>query len=82
MSEDLEKAIWDKLLESASEFTLQANDPVRWAKTYLNLDLKSNQEDIIESLCDPRVDYLSILGARGSGKSFGIVIGLVKIILV
>lgn len=77
--DDLQKEIWKELLAKASEFTLQVNDPVRWAKNFLNVDLESNQEDIIRSLCDPRINYLGILGARGSGKSFGTCIGLIKL---
>ena len=76
---DIQQEIWKQLLEKASEFTLQANDPVRWAKNFLNVELQQNQEDIIKSLCDPTVPYLGVLGARGSGKSFGTCIGLIKL---
>jgi hypothetical protein len=71
--------IWKVLLDKAGEYTLQANDPVRWAKNFLNVSLYKNQEDIIRQLLDPSVSYLGVLGARGSGKSFGICIGLIKL---
>lgn len=74
----LQNDIWKTLLAQASEFTLQANDPVRWAKSFLNVDLQSNQEEIIKELCSPTTNYLGILGARGSGKTYGVSIGLVK----
>lgn len=74
----LQNDIWKHLLEKASEFTLQANDPVRWAKNFLNIELKSNQEEIIKNLCDPTNNYIGVLGARGSGKTYGVSIGLIK----
>lgn len=74
----LQNDIWKTLLAQASEFTLQANDPVRWAKSFLNVDLQTNQEEIIKNLCNPATNYLGILGARGSGKTYGVSIGLIK----
>ncbi len=76
---DMQNDIWKQLLSKATEFTLQVNDPVRWAKNFLNVDLEANQEDIIRNLCDPKCNYLGILGARGSGKSYGTCIGLIKL---
>jgi len=74
----LEDDVWKQLLQKATEYTLQVNDPVRWAKNFLNVELKSNQEEIISNLCNPHINYLGILGARGSGKSFSVCIGLIK----
>ena len=74
----IQQEVWRQLLAKASEFTLQINDPVRWAKNFLNVELESNQEEIIKELCDPRISYLGILGARGCGKTFAVSIGLVK----
>ena len=73
-----DKDIWKQLLQQAAEFTLQANDPVRWAKNFLHVNLWSNQEDIIKKLLDPSVNYLGVLGARGSGKSHAICVGLIR----
>lgn len=75
---DIQNDIWKQLLSKATEFTLQVNDPVRWAKNFLNIDLESNQEDIIRNLCDPRCNYLGILGSRGGGKTFAVSVSLVK----
>ena len=74
----IQQEVWRQLLAKATEFTLQVNDPVRWAKNFLNVELEINQEEIIKELCDPRVSYLGVLGARGSGKTFAVSIGLVK----
>lgn len=64
----LKGEIWKQLLAKATEFTLQVNDPVRWSKNFLNVTLEKNQEDIINTLCNPQNNYIGILGSRGGGK--------------
>ncbi len=73
-----DKQIWKALLEKATEYTLQANDPVRWAKNFLNVKLYANQEDILKKMLDPSINYLGILGSRGGGKSYSICIGIIR----
>jgi len=66
--DELQSKIWKQLLERAAEYTLQTDDPARWSKNFLNVDLYKNQEEIVSKVCDLNRSYLAILGARGSGK--------------
>lgn len=45
-------------------------------KTYFNVTLYENQEEIIESILDFNKKYVLVMQARGAGKSFSVGIGL------
>ncbi len=77
--DELQANIWKQLLDSASEFTDQINNPGKWAEDFLNKPLYQNQKEIVDAVVDLNKGYISILGARGSGKSWGAVVGLIKL---
>ena len=54
-------------------------DPSYWVLRELDVDLYDNQIQILENVVDLKVKYLAIIGARSSGKSFGVAAGLIKL---
>lgn len=64
-----------------SNLSKAAYDPSFWALQNLGVDLYDNQVTIIESVCDIGEKYLAILCARGSGKTHGVAVALVKLCL-
>lgn len=54
-------------------------DASYWLLTEFNIDLFDNQIEIFCETIDLNVKYLSIIGARSSGKTFAVASGLVKL---
>src|SRR5665213_2407116 len=52
-----------------------------WSLTQVGIDLYDNQVDIIEAVTDLSVPYVGVLASRGSGKTYSVAIGLVKLCL-
>lgn len=75
---DIQKQVWQEILKKASEFTMQANDPALWAKTFLGKEIYNNQVEIIKNVCNLAVPYLTVIGSRGGGKTYGVCVGLIK----
>jgi len=72
----------DKKIYTSAEKALDlAFDPPLWALQELKVDLYDNQIEIFENVIDANVRYLTIIGARSSGKTFAVAAGLVKICL-
>src|SRR6185295_19034816 len=58
-----------------------AMNPSYWSLTNLGIDLYDNQVEILEAVCDLSVPYVGVLASRGSGKTYSVAIGLVKLCL-
>jgi len=64
-----------------SNLSKAAYDTSFWSLQNLGVDLYDNQIDIVNSVCDIGEKYLAILCARGSGKTHGVAVALVKLCL-
>lgn len=76
-----DQIISEQLSERIPTLNQAAIDPSYWSLSNLDIDLYDNQIDIIQSVCDLSQSYIAILASRGSGKTFSVAIGLVKICL-
>lgn len=56
-------------------------NPSYWSLTNLGIDLYDNQVEILNAVCDLSVPYVGVLASRGSGKTYSVAIGLVKLCL-
>lgn len=77
---------YDSLIEkdipSRLENIMQlAMSPSYWSLTNLGIDLYDNQVEIVDAVCDLSVPYVGVLASRGSGKTYSVAIGLVKLCL-
>ena len=69
-----------KHLNKPNKFMLQSmSNPAFWVLDNLGKDLYDNQIEIITALCDLSVQNISILQARGAGKTFAVAMGLMKL---
>lgn len=76
-----EDLIEQQLSLSVPELNRVSTDPSYWSLSTLGIDLYDNQVDIINDVCDLSIPYVGILASRGSGKTFSVAIGLVKVCL-
>ena len=64
-----------------SNLSKAAYDTSFWALQNLQVDLYDNQIDIVDSVTDIGIKYLAILCARGTGKTHGVAVALIKLCL-
>jgi len=64
-----------------SNLSKAAYDTSFWALQNLNVDLFDNQISIVDDTTDISIKYLAILCARGSGKSHGVAVAIIKLCL-
>jgi hypothetical protein len=77
---------YDKMIENEIPSQLEniiqlAMNPSYWSLTNLGIDLYDNQVQILDAVCDLSVPYVAVLASRGSGKTYSVAIGLVKLCL-
>lgn len=70
-----------QILDAASKALDTTFDPSYWVLTELGLSLYDNQIEILENVVNLNTKYLAIIGARSSGKTFSVGVGLVKLCL-
>lgn len=76
-----DRMISEGLSSRISTINQAAVDPSFWALTNLGIDLYDNQISIVNDVVDLSVPYLAVLASRGSGKTYSVAIGLVKVCL-
>jgi hypothetical protein len=72
--------ITELVLDQALKSIEVTFDTSKWAQSY-GLEIVSNQQEIIDTVCDPESSYVSVLAARGSGKTRAVSLGIVKLCL-
>jgi hypothetical protein len=78
MDNQLQKQIWSEIAKRSKDYVMQANDPKLWAKAFLSAEVFSNQNDIMKAVADLNTRYMVVIGSRGSGKTWGVCAGLIK----
>jgi len=78
---ELQKLIWQQMLESASKLVSQVNDIGMWATEFLGVELYSNEVEIVKAVIDLNQGYNVIIGSRGEGKTYSVCIGVIKLCL-
>lgn len=73
------QGIDERILKAAEKALDISFDPSYWALTELGVSLYDNQIEILESVIDPKIRYVTIIGARSSGKTYAVGAGVVKI---
>ena len=58
-----------------------ATNPSYWALVNLDINLYDNQVEILNNVCDLSIPYVGVLASRGSGKTYSVAIGIVKLCL-
>src|ERR1035437_1399261 len=79
MDKNLQKQIWSEIAKRSKDYVMQANDPKLWAKSFLGVEIFSNQIEIMEAVGNLSTRYVCVIGSRGSGKSYAVCAGLVKL---
>jgi len=73
--------IENEIPSQLANLVMLAMNPSYWSLTNLGIDLYDNQVEILEAVCDLSVPYVGVLASRGSGKTYSVAIGLVKLCL-
>ena len=73
--------IMHELSEKIADINQAAINPSYWALTQLGIDLYDNQVNILDDVTNLSLPYLGILASRGSGKTYAVAIGVVKLCL-
>ena len=73
--------IINELSAQISNINQAAVNPSYWSLANLGIDLYDNQVEILDGVLDLSLPYVAILASRGSGKTYSVAIGLVKLCL-
>lgn len=74
----MKKPIIDLLMEKALKAVEVNSSITSWAKS-VGVNLYPNQVEIINTICDPRTNNITLLAARSAGKTYATALATVKL---